>query len=101
MTDCELLAQLRSASGRSRSSPRPALDSACAPTLAARMRLDSADAAAKRAALVQAQLGALTNRFDELSIGATDTDVALRAVLTQAQATTLAKTLGVFLPSAR
>jgi hypothetical protein len=77
------------------------LDSAGVLTLSARLRLDSAGAAGNVAALVQAQLGALTNRFDELSIGASDADVTLRAVLTQAQATALAKTLGVSLPSGR
>jgi hypothetical protein len=67
-------------------------------TVTARLRLDSADAARKVAALFLAQLGKLGGRFDELEVSAAEADVTLRAVMTQAQTEALAATLGVHLP---
>jgi hypothetical protein len=68
-------------------------------TITARLRLDSADAARKVAALIQAQLGKLGGRFDEFEVGAAEADVTLRVVMSQAQAEAFAATLGVHLPS--
>jgi len=67
-------------------------------SITARLRLDSADAARKVAALVQPQLGKLGGRFDELEVSAADADVTLRVVMTQAQAEAFAATLGIHLP---